>query len=217
MKTISILGSTGSIGRNTLDIVRQHPDKFRVTALSAGRNAELLMEQINEFKPEAVSVLDKETALKLGSDVPCRVLYGKEGFEFIASIESADIVVSAMVGAAGLLPTLAAINAGKDVALANKETLVMAGNIVMDAVRKKGVTLLPIDSEHSAIFQSLAGQKRNDVKRLILTASGGPFLNIPLENLSDVTPDQALRHPNWQMGQKVTIDSATLMNKGLRS
>ncbi|MBI5681693.1 MAG: 1-deoxy-D-xylulose-5-phosphate reductoisomerase [Deltaproteobacteria bacterium] len=215
MKTLSILGSTGSIGRSTLDIVRMHPDKFRVAVLTAGRNIDLLKRQIYEFKPEVVSVIDKETAGTLGKNLSCRVLYGEDGFEYAATFKFVDLVVSAIVGAAGLLPTLAAINAGKDVALANKETLVMAGALVMEAVKKNKATLLPIDSEHSAIFQSIIGHQKGDIKRLILTASGGPFLNTSLGKLSKVTCDEALKHPNWQMGQKVTIDSATLMNKGL--
>ncbi|MBI5894383.1 MAG: 1-deoxy-D-xylulose-5-phosphate reductoisomerase [Deltaproteobacteria bacterium] len=215
MKTLSILGSTGSIGRSTLDIVRQHPDKFKVAAISAARNVDLLKKQIDEFKPQVVSVIDRTAAEKLGSSLSCKVMHGKEGLECAATFKDSDLVVSAIVGAAGLLPTLAAINAGKAIALANKETLVMAGSIVMEAVKKNNTALLPIDSEHSAIFQSLAGHQMDDVKRLILTASGGPFLNMPLERLSDVSCDDALKHPNWQMGKKVTIDSATLMNKGL--
>lgn len=215
MKTLSILGSTGSIGRNALDIVRRHPDKFRVIALTAGRNIDLLKEQIEEFKPDLVSVIDKETADRLGKNLPCRVMYGTSGFEEAAALKSVDMVVSAITGSAGLLPTLSAINAGKEIALANKETLVMAGALVMKAVKKNNITLIPIDSEHSAIFQSIIGHQKGDVKRLILTASGGPFLNTPLENLVKVTCSEALKHPNWQMGQKVTIDSATLMNKGL--
>jgi len=218
MKQLAVLGSTGSIGVNTLEIVTDYPDLFRVVALTAGRNLALLEEQILRFKPSIVAVPDRENAQRLqeriGSRGP-RVLYGTDGLIACAVDSPADLVVSAIVGAAGLEPTLAAIQAGRDVALANKETLVIAGELVMAAVAKSGCQLFPVDSEHSAIFQSLAGHSKNEVRRLILTASGGPFRNWSLEDLQDVTPQDALAHPNWTMGRKITIDSATMMNKGL--
>jgi 1-deoxy-D-xylulose-5-phosphate reductoisomerase len=218
MKQLAVLGSTGSIGVSTLEIVADYPERFRVVALTAGRNLALLEEQILRFKPSIVAVPDRENAQRLqtriGSNGP-RVLYGTEGLIACAVDSTADMVVSAIVGAAGLEPTLAAIQAGRDVALANKETLVIAGELVMAAVAKSGCRLFPVDSEHSAIFQSLAGHSKNEVRRLILTASGGPFRNWSIEDLQDVTPQDALAHPNWTMGRKITIDSATMMNKGL--
>ncbi len=217
IKGIAILGSTGSIGRNTLEVIRKNPDRFRVVSLAAGANIKLLKEQIDEFKPEFVSVLTESVLKDLRKDSPflCRSGFGLEGAVEAASHPAAAMTVSAIAGAAGLLPTMAAIKAGKDIALANKETLVMAGPLVMEEACKKGVKLLPVDSEHSAIFQSLSGHRKEDVRRIILTASGGPFLNTPYERLETVTPDEALRHPNWSMGRKITIDSATLVNKGL--
>jgi 1-deoxy-D-xylulose-5-phosphate reductoisomerase len=219
MKRIAILGSTGSIGTSTLDIVAAHPDRFSVVALTAGNNLELLLRQIRMFAPTLVSVRTEEQAGRLRSslDGPCRpeVLAGVEGLIAAATHTDADMVVAAIVGAAGLVPTVAAIKAGKDIALANKETLVTAGKLVMAAVRDAGVMLYPVDSEHSAVFQSLAGHRLQDVRRIILTASGGPFLSRPLSTLGDVSVSDALRHPNWTMGQKITIDSATMMNKGL--
>ncbi|GMR04904.1 MAG: 1-deoxy-D-xylulose-5-phosphate reductoisomerase [Thermodesulfobacteriota bacterium] len=214
-KKISILGSTGSIGRSTLDIVRSHPDRFEVVALAAGTNTDLLREQIEEFKPGYVSVLTEDGAKRISRELGIEVGAGVEGAVRTATCEEADMVVSAISGAAGLVPTVAAVKAGKDIALANKETLVMAGPLIMDDVKKNGVRLMPVDSEHSAIFQALAGHNSRDVKRIILTASGGPFLNMPAERLAEVTPEEALNHPRWSMGRKITIDSATLMNKGL--
>ncbi|MDH3454901.1 MAG: 1-deoxy-D-xylulose-5-phosphate reductoisomerase [Desulfuromonadales bacterium] len=218
MKRLAILGSTGSIGVSTLEIVAEHPQRFQVVALTAGRNLALLEEQIARFHPEVVAVPDQENAQRLkervGDSGP-RVLFGTDGLIACAAESPADMVVSAIVGAAGLEPTLAAIEAGRDVALANKETLVIAGELVMAAVVKSGCRLFPVDSEHSAIFQSLEGHRKSDVRRLILTASGGPFRNWSLDDLQEVTPKDALAHPNWTMGRKITIDSATMMNKGL--
>ncbi len=218
MKRLAILGSTGSIGVSTLEIVAEHPDCFRVTALTAGRNLALLEEQINRFSPEIVAVPDEENAKRLreriAADGP-QILFGTAGLIACARESQANMVVSAIVGAAGLEPTLAAVKAGLDVALANKETLVVAGELVMSALKSSGGKLFPVDSEHSAIYQSLKGHRREDVRRLILTASGGPFRNWSLEDLQDVRPDDALAHPNWTMGRKITIDSATMMNKGL--
>ena len=218
MKRLSVLGSTGSIGVSTLEIVAAHPDRFRIVALTAGTNLSLLASQIRLFQPEVVSVIRPEDVLKLkellGTSAP-RILAGIEGLIACSTHSDADMVVSAIVGAAGLVPTMAAIEAGKDVALANKETLVTAGALVMEAVERKGVQLYPVDSEHSAIFQSLEGHRKKDVRRLILTASGGPFRDKALAELKQVTPADALAHPNWSMGKKISIDSATMMNKGL--
>lgn len=219
MKNIALLGSTGSIGVNVLNVVRQFPEKYSIVSLAAGRNVELLANQCIEFKPELISVFDEEHAARLKELLPQQfhnaICYGVEGNKLVASVESAHITVSAIVGAAGLLPTLEAIYAGKDIGLANKETLVMAGRLVMDAVQKNGVKLLPVDSEHSAIFQALEGGRRDDLAKIILTASGGPFRTKTIEELQQVTKEQALNHPNWSMGRKISIDSATLMNKGL--
>jgi len=219
MKTISLLGSTGSIGRNVLAVIRQFPDRFRIAGLAAGRNIGLLKEQIVEFKPQCISVADEGLARRLAEVLPAgfqdRIFWGLEGNRRVATIAEADMVVTAVVGSVGLLPTLDAIEAGKDIGLANKETLVMAGCLVMESVRRHGVQLLPIDSEHSAIFQALEAGRRQDVGRIILTASGGPFRDWEKEDLLSVTPEQALAHPNWDMGPKISIDSATLMNKGL--
>ncbi len=219
MKKIAILGSTGSIGVSTLDVVAAHADEFTVTALAAGRNISLLEQQIERFRPRLAAVIDeahaRELRKRLGSTSSTEILFGEAGYRETAIVSDADMVVSAMVGAAGLLPTLAAIAAGKDIALANKETLVMAGHIVLRRAAEMGVKILPVDSEHSAIFQCLQGSRREDVKRIILTASGGPFLHASEKEMAGVTPAQALRHPNWAMGKKITIDSATMMNKGL--
>lgn len=219
MKTISVLGSTGSIGRNVLAVIRQFPHRFRVAALAAGCNIQVLKEQVLEFSPHCVSLAREDLADRLRAELPAeyrnRVYWGTEGIRRAATIGEADMVISAVVGAAGLVPTLEAIAAGKDIGLANKETLVMAGHLVMRAVRDSGVKLLPIDSEHSAIFQALEAGRREDVGRIILTASGGPFREKPKNQLETVTPEQALAHPNWEMGRKISIDSATLMNKGL--
>ena len=219
MKSLSLLGSTGSIGRSTLEIVRKFPDEFRIKTLAAKSNIDRLSDQVREFHPEAVAVFDPEIGRTLAERLPedhqVQILHGAEGYRAAAAWEGVDITVAAMVGAAGLEPVMAAIAAGKDIALANKETLVMAGELVTAAVSQKGVRLLPIDSEHSAIFQCLQGHRPQDLDKIILTASGGPFLNTPAEEFKTITPQQALRHPNWQMGAKITIDSATLMNKGL--
>lgn len=214
MKRLSILGSTGSIGVSTLDIVARFPERFEVVGLAAGGNIDLLMQQIERFRPKYVSVSEEDAALSL-KGMGCEVSHGVEGAIRIATAPESEMVVSAIVGAAGLVPTVAAIKAKKEIALANKETLVMAGELVMKEAGEAGVKILPVDSEHSAIFQSIVGHNRDEIKRLILTASGGPFLSYPMERLTKVTPGDALNHPNWQMGKKVTIDSASLMNKGL--
>ncbi len=218
MKRISILGSTGSIGVNALDIVAQHPDKFQVVALAGGVNLRKMEEQVLRFRPELVSMRDPESAGRLRESSPeksTRFLAGMEGLVSVATHPKADIVLCALAGSIGLLPTLAAVRAQKNLAIANKEPLVMAGEILLREIQKNGVHILPVDSEHSAIFQALAGHRQADIHRLILTASGGPFLNTPLRELAGVTPQQALNHPQWRMGKKVTIDSASLMNKGL--
>ena len=219
MKRITILGSTGSIGCSALDVIGKNPGRFQVVALAAGKNVGLLKKQIEKFKPKVVAVSTKETALKLRDSLTnkdkVKIFYNKEGLQEVASLPSADIVISAISGSAGLMPTLAAIEAGKDVALANKETMVMAGEIVTKRAIKKMVKIIPVDSEHSAIFQCLEGHKRENLKRIILTASGGPFLNFTKNELKHVSLRQTLRHPNWKMGKKVTIDSASMMNKGL--
>ena len=218
MRSLTLLGSTGSIGLSTLDVVRQHPEKFTVSCLAAGQDVTVLAAQIKEFMPDAVSVKDAESAKKLEAlleDYRPEIFYGIEGASAIAAADGSDMVVSAIVGAAGLVPTVNAIKAGKHIALANKETLVVAGQLVSDLVKKYNVRLLPVDSEHSAIFQSLEGHRTEDVERIILTASGGPFRNTPAEELKNVRLEQALKHPQWSMGAKITIDSATMMNKGL--
>lgn len=218
MKRISILGSTGSIGVNALRVIESRRQDFEVVALAAGRNIDLLASQVEMFRPRLVSVIDEQHAVllrrRLGGD-KTMILWGESGYAETASIDSADMVVSAMVGAAGLLPTLRAIEAGKDIALANKETLVMAGELVMRRAAQNKVRLIPVDSEHSAIFQCLNGERRDQVRKIILTASGGPFLRTPKEALARVTVADALKHPNWSMGRKITIDSASMMNKGL--
>jgi len=219
MKTVSILGSTGSIGVSTLDVIAGDPSRFKAVALSAGRNLELLKRQIDEFRPAIVSVIDEAHACRLrdmlGHPFAVTILSGESGCAEVASYKGADMVVSAMSGAAGLSPTIAGIEAGKDIALANKETMVMAGGLVMDMAASRGVKIIPVDSEHSAIFQCLAGHNRKEVRRLILTASGGPFFTLPIDRFADIRLEDALRHPNWEMGQKITIDSASMMNKGL--
>jgi 1-deoxy-D-xylulose-5-phosphate reductoisomerase len=219
MKGVSLLGSTGSIGVNVLEVVRLYPERFNIVALAAGTNVELLAKQVLEFLPEVISVLDGKRAKALSQLLPShfadRIFHGVEGNKLVAAADGAEITMSAIVGAAGLLPTLAAIKAGKDIGLANKETLVMAGKIVMDSVREYGVRLFPVDSEHSAIFQALEAGRRTDLHKIILTASGGPFRGRTHQELQDVSPKQALNHPNWSMGRKISIDSATLMNKGL--
>ena len=219
MKRISLLGSTGSIGCSTLDVIGSYPEEFIVIALAAGRNLGLLKSQIERFRPRLAAVIDEEHAYELrrlmNANSATAVFFGPDGYREVAAAAGTDLVVSAMVGAAGLIPTLEAIDAGKTVALANKETLVMAGRIVLQKAEAKGVQIIPVDSEHSAIFQCLQGHRREEVRRIILTASGGPFLHASPEELRDVTPAQALRHPNWSMGRKITIDSATMINKGL--
>lgn len=219
MKNLSLLGSTGSIGVNVLNVVRQFPERFRICGLAAGRNTQLLADQVLEFKPEQISVIDDQHRNELCGLLPREfhdlVVYGTEGNTRVAALESVDMTICAVVGAAGLLPTIAAIEAGKDIGLANKETLVVAGRLVMRKARENKVRLLPIDSEHSAIFQALEAGRREDVSQLILTASGGPFLHTRADELEAVTRDEALNHPNWSMGRKISIDSATLMNKGL--
>ncbi len=219
MKLISLLGATGSIGTNVLEIVRQYPERYRIVSMAAGRNVEKLAEQAVEFQPELISVASEERAERLQRLLPDsytkKIVYGTEGSKLVAAHPSSDFTLSAIVGGAGLLPTLAAIEAGNDVGLANKETLVMAGKIVMEKVRKHKVNLLPVDSEHSAIFQALEAGRKQDVEKIILTASGGPFRKKSTEELKDVTREEALNHPNWSMGDKISIDSATLMNKGL--
>lgn len=215
-KTISILGSTGSIGTQCLDIARKHG--FGVAALSANNNTELLISQAKEFKPRVVTVFDKSKA-DLVSDslknTDIKVLSGMDGLCEIAVMDGVDILVNSLVGMVGLTPTLSAIEKGRDIALANKETLVTGGKLVTESAAKKGVKLFPIDSEHSAIFQCLQGNEKNKIKKIILTASGGPFYGKKKSELRDVTVEDALNHPNWSMGSKITIDSATLMNKGL--
>ncbi|MEN8160067.1 MAG: 1-deoxy-D-xylulose-5-phosphate reductoisomerase [Myxococcota bacterium] len=217
MKRLVLLGSTGSIGEQTLSVVADFPERFRVTALAAGRNVARLAEQVRRFRPERVAVAEPEGARelreRLGAETPVLTV-GAEGLTAVAE-HPADLVVAGLVGAVGLAPTLAAIRAGRDVALANKEVMVMAGALVRREVRARGVELLPVDSEHSAIFQVLAGQRREDVARLVLTASGGPFRTWPAERIARATVEEALAHPNWSMGPKITIDSATLTNKAL--
>ncbi len=218
MKRLSILGSTGSIGVNTLRIVSQFPERFSVVSLSAGLNTQVLKQQILQFRPKVVSVLNEELSEALRRELPktpVEIVHGVEGLIQVATHPEVDQVVSAIVGAVGLIPTLSAIKTGKTIALANKEPLVMAGKIVMEEAKRNHVQILPVDSEHSAIFQSLLGHRKEDVHRLILTASGGPFLNLPLSRLPEVTVQEALNHPHWEMGKKITIDSASLMNKGL--
>lgn len=217
MKRIAILGSTGSIGTQTLDIAQHAPDKFQIEALSGGYNSQLLIEQVKKFHPKVVSVATKELADEVSKNVSSstKVLYGEEGLMEVAASTDADLVVTALVGSQGLKPTMAAIEAGKHIGLANKETLVSAGHIVKDAIRRKGVSLLPIDSEHSAIFQCLNGENRSQIAKITLTASGGSFRDRSREELEGVTVEQALQHPNWSMGAKITIDSATMVNKGL--
>jgi len=217
-KSLTILGATGSIGVSTLDIVAAHPERFSVAALTGGQNLERLADQVRRFRPALVGVLSEDHRSRLQhllGPSPVEIVSGIEGLIACATLPEVDMVVSAIVGAAGLVPTMAAIEAGKGIALANKETLVTAGPLVMAAVARKGVKLFPVDSEHSAIFQSLEGHRHEDVRRLILTASGGPFRTRKLAELSGVTPADALAHPNWQMGRKISIDSATMMNKGL--
>jgi 1-deoxy-D-xylulose-5-phosphate reductoisomerase len=219
LKRLSILGSTGSIGRSALDVVEDYPDRFQVVALAAGGNVTRLAEQAERHRPALISVAGEAAAAKLRQALPSgfstEIVTGRAGAEAAASLAEADLVVSGIVGAAGLPPTYAAVGAGKTVALANKETLVMAGELIMGLARRKKARILPVDSEHSALFQCLEGRDRDSVSRLILTASGGPFWDADEKTLAAITPEQALDHPRWKMGRRVTIDSATLMNKGL--
>ncbi len=219
VKPIAVMGSTGSIGRSTLKVVERFRERFAVRSLTAGRNVDLLARQIQQFAPEVAVVLDRASrdALygRLGAGSPTELLWGESGYEAAARHPDVETVVTGIVGAAGLMPTLAAIEAGKNIALANKETLVMAGEIVMARARATGSTILPVDSEHSAIFQSIGRHPRKEVQRIYLTASGGPFRNKPRPEFASITPQEALNHPNWDMGHKITVDSATLMNKGL--
>ncbi|MDH5406277.1 MAG: 1-deoxy-D-xylulose-5-phosphate reductoisomerase [Candidatus Aminicenantes bacterium] len=218
MKKVTILGSTGSIGTSALKVIERHRDRFRVVGLAVGKNLELLRKQIETFQPKIVSVATQEAAellQKTYSSTGLQICYGSQGLIEVATHPEAELVISALVGALGLLPTYRAIQAGKDIALANKETLVMAGGLIMQEVAKQKSSLLPIDSEHSALFQCLLHCKREEVRRVILTASGGPFLDLPMERFVQITVKEALQHPNWKMGRKITVDSATLMNKGL--
>jgi 1-deoxy-D-xylulose-5-phosphate reductoisomerase len=218
MKAISILGSTGSVGVTTLDVAARFSDRFRVVAMAAGRNLDLLTEQVKRFHPELVSVATPELARELATRVGAQrvtIVHGLEGAIAVATHPAAKLVMSALVGAMGLQPTLAAIKAGKDIAFANKEVLVIAGELITAAVRENRVRLLPVDSEHNAVFQCLEGRGRESLKRVILTASGGPFRELAADSFESITVEQALKHPTWRMGSKITIDSATLMNKGL--
>lgn len=217
MKQIAILGSTGSIGTQTLDVVRQHPAEFGVYALTAHRSVELLIEQALEFNPAVVCIADESCYPRLRealSDLPIQVMAGERALEELVTMPEIDVVVAAMVGYAGLPPTIAAIKAKKTIALANKETLVVAGEIICRLAQRHNVSILPVDSEHSAIFQSLVGEDMDSIEKLLLTASGGPFRTFSLEQMQHVTATQALQHPNWEMGAKITIDSASMMNKG---
>jgi 1-deoxy-D-xylulose-5-phosphate reductoisomerase len=216
VKKISLLGATGSIGIQTLEVIRNHPEKFVLVSISVGKNLQLARKIIIEFLPELVSVQEKADADALKNEFPSlKIVYGREGLEAVAVYHKADILLNAVLGSVGLRPTLEAIKAKKTIAIANKETLVTAGHIVMEEVRRHGVTLLPVDSEHSAIFQALQGEQPKNIERLILTASGGSFRDRSREQLKGVTKADALNHPNWSMGAKITIDSATMMNKGL--
>ncbi len=221
MKRITILGSTGSVGRSALDIVSNHRDWLKVAVLTAGNNVDLLEKQIKYFSPEVVALADETAAKELQKRIgrqyasPLQILAGQDGIVAAATYKDSDFVLSAIVGAAGLIPTISAVRSGKTIGLANKEALVMAGRIMTEESKKYGVQILPVDSEHSAIFQCLDGQRKSDVRRIILTASGGPFAGKSINELKDITPEEALKHPKWKMGKKITIDSATLMNKGL--
>lgn len=217
MKQIAILGSTGSIGTQTLDVVRQHPEEFSVYALSAHRSLDLLIQQALEFNPAVVCIADENLYQPLRealSDLPIQVMAGEKAIAEMVTMPAIDVVVAAMVGYAGLRPTIEAIKANKTIALANKETLVVAGEIICRLAQRHKVSILPVDSEHSAIFQSLVGENMASVEKLLLTASGGPFRSFTYEQMQDVTAAQALQHPNWEMGAKITIDSASMMNKG---
>ncbi|MCE4048278.1 MULTISPECIES: 1-deoxy-D-xylulose-5-phosphate reductoisomerase [Bacillaceae] len=216
MKHISLLGATGSVGTQTLDVIREHPDSFKLVAFSSGRNIELTRQIIAEFQPALVSVTEKEDCDKLKVEFAnTKFTFGQEGLVEVAVFDKADILVNAVLGSVGLYPTLQAIEAKKTIAIANKETLVTAGHLVMEAAKKNNVPILPVDSEHSAIYQCLQGEKEKNIERLIITASGGSFRDLSRADLQHVTVEDALKHPNWSMGAKITIDSATMMNKGL--
>ena len=218
MKRIALLGSTGSIGVSTLALVREFPDRFRICGMVAGQNLALLAKQIKEFSPECVAIKHEQDVPRLRrllGKSKAEILFGEAGSAAVATAPEVDVVLAAIVGGAGLMPCFKGLLAGKEIALANKEALVMAGQIFVDAAKKQRVRLLPVDSEHSAIFQCLQGNQRTEVDKIILTASGGPFLRTPLGRLDKVSVKQALKHPNWKMGQKITVDSATMMNKGL--
>ncbi|EKD42369.1 MAG: hypothetical protein ACD_73C00189G0007, partial [uncultured bacterium] len=215
-KKIALLGSTGSIGLSTLDVIRRHADRFEVIGLVGGSKINVLLEQIKEFKPKYVAVKEEKDAIELSQKISgVEILSGAQGAAVIAGLPEVDCVISAIVGAAGLIPTLAALKNGKIVGLANKESMVIAGEIMQKVARENGATILPVDSEHSALFQCLHGEKKESVRRLILTASGGPFFKKPIHEFEQITLAEALKHPNWNMGPKITIDSATMMNKGL--
>ncbi|EJW92219.1 1-deoxy-D-xylulose-5-phosphate reductoisomerase [gut metagenome] len=217
MKRIAILGSTGSIGTQALDVIRQHPSEFEARVLTAGSNWELLVKQAREFHPDAVVIANEshyDAVCEALADLPIKVYTGSDALCQVVASDSIDLVLTAMVGFAGLRPTVVAIQAGKTLALANKETLVVAGRLIRNLCEQYRVGILPVDSEHSAIFQSINGEAHNRVRRILLTASGGPFRHFTVDQLRDVTPAQALQHPNWKMGAKITIDSATMMNKG---
>lgn len=217
LQRVAILGSTGSIGTQTLEVVAAHPEKFKITALAAYRNDEIFERQLEQFKPDIAVLVDQDAAARLKNRYrgPVQILDGEEGLLEIATYTKADTVLTSMVGFAGLKPTIAAIEAGKTIALANKETLVAAGELITRLAKEKGVAILPVDSEHSAIFQCLNGERRDRVNKIILTASGGPFRGWNSDQLRHVTVEACLRHPNWSMGRKITVDSATLANKGL--
>ncbi len=218
MRRVTILGATGSIGTQTLDVIRHNREDFQVAALTAGENVQRMAELIREFSPGYAVMKNRERAEELRAMLPgtsCRILYGMEGFLEVSTLPQTDLVVAAMVGMIGLKPVMEAIRAGKDIALANKETLVTAGHIIMPLAGEYGVDILPIDSEHSAIFQCLNGEKRGQIEKIFLTASGGPFRRCTGEELKNVTVEQTLAHPNWLMGPKITVDSATMINKGL--
>ena len=220
MKNVAILGSTGSIGTQTIEVLRANPDDFKLVAISAGSNIKLLEEQIREFHPLICAVWDNDKALELKKNVSdvvpsCKIVSGMDGLIEVAEISESDILITAVVGMIGILPTIAAINAGKDIGLANKETLVTAGHIIIPLAKEKGISILPVDSEHSAIFQCLNGERNNHINKILLTASGGPFRGMTKDELSNVTLEMALKHPNWAMGKKITIDSSTMVNKGL--
>ena len=221
LKNICLLGSTGYIGVNSLKVIKGNPDRYRIVALGAGRNIDLLLNQIKEFKPRSAAVIDsdlaKELKIRLNNATNTEILYGTGGYIEIATLSDVNMTIAAMTGSSGLLPTFSAIAAGKDVALANKETLLIAGSLLMNESKKGGANIFPIDSEHSAIQQSIQGHRREDLKRIILTGSGGPFKDFSIERLSKVTPKEALKHPKWRMGRKISIDSATMMNKGVEA